>query len=281
MLDFQQQDPTFDPEWATNYLSQYLSSDSNTLYCPVCNVQFSSLHNKQQHCLGRKHNKEVITFVQKSVRMHQKNGNIPTSGSYTNAENCAKSPTDHMRNITNHDASLVGPVISHTEDNIKDCVSNTVDHMDNTEDGMTHHTSIGKDHITNAKDHVNNTEDHMSSAGEFTNGTICEDYITPTINNCNENSLSNTLNHTDTVVDYTDANNSSTTSVSNIGASEAHVIMTDSHMCSSIDHTNNVLVREDTHDQSFVNFPSHYTLNHVIHDFTSHQQGEQHSLVEN
>jgi len=289
LLDFQQQDPTFDPDWAKKYLSQYLSSNSDILYCPVCNVQFSSLHNKQQHCLSRKHNEEVVTFVQKSVKMHQKkNGNIPASGNHTSSENHVKNTADHMNNITDYN---VGPAVSHTtgtKDSIKDCVGNAVDHMNNTEDYMTHHLSIGEDHMSNAENHVSCTEDHvsctkdrvnnaedpMSSGRESTNAIICKDYISPTINNCNENNLrNNALTHTTTLVDNTDVNNSST-SVSNIGACEGHVITADSHICSAVDHKNNVLVREGTHDQPLLNFPPHYTLNHMIHDFTSHQQGE-------
>lgn len=310
------------------------------LYCPVCDVQFSSLHNKQQHCLSRKHNKEVVTFVQNSVNIHQeKNGNLSTCGNCPtdiNSENCAKSPADHnsSRNhldtivgtedsIKDHDAHLVIPTVNHTvgtegsvkdhdahlaiptvnhtvgtedsvkdhdahlmiptvnhtvgtEDSVKDCVNNNVDHTNNTENHMSitrDHTNNTDDHMTCAENHVSSAEDHMDSTEDPNAGKSChtsgsEDCTSLTIINCTENSSSCTLADTNTSTDCTDAVNS-TNSISNV---EDHVITTDSHACSSTDYTNND-ENEGSHDQPFVHFPPHYSLNHMIHDFTLHQQG--------
>lgn len=227
LLDFQQQEPTFDPEWATKYLAQYLSNSSDMLYCPVCDVPFTSLHNKQQHCLGRKHNKEVVTFVQKSVKMHQiKNGilsvaeNCPTN---VNNENSGKTPADHMSNPTNHlvnDASLTVPTINHmvsTEENVK---NNNVDHMDNGVHHMSngvHHMSNDVDHDVvhmngdvhmNDVDHMSNDVDHMSNGVNQKNSDV--DHLNSNMNNDVDHMsnsidhMSNNVNHMNNNVDHMD-----------------------------------------------------------------------------
>ena len=262
LLDFQQQDPTFDPQWASNYLSQYLSDSSDDLYCPVCNVQFSSLHNKQQHCLSHKHNKQVITFVQESIRNHQKqNGSISN-----NNENCSPNYMISSRNHSSSDTNTVTPTINHiagTKDSIADHVNRNVDHMNNTED-----------HVSIAKDSVNNTEDHMSC---HVNNTEDQTSVTENSNTCQTSDpkdslvLSNVEKSPSSELDHTDVINN---------ANEDVVMLTDSRACCSVDHANNdetsmteASAPKVSCDQPTVCFPPYYSLNHVMHDFKLHQQG--------
>ena len=296
LLDFQQQDPTFDPEWATKYLTQYINNNSDdVLYCPVCDVQFSSLHNKQQHCLSRKHNGEVVTFVQKSVKKHQKkNGNVSTSVNHPaniNSENSSKNLPDYMISSRDHLTNPVVPTVDHsdgTEDSIADHTSNNVDHVSNAEDHMSNtedHMSINVDHISNTEDHMrmtknhtSNAEDHMSCAEHHVSSA--EDHIGGT-----EDSIANENCHTsdpDHCVVLTSRENSLRSDTlgdtnpcsSNTTTAKDHMILTDSHACSSVDHSNNdVSVKEGSCDQPFVSFPPYYGLNNMIYDFTLHQQG--------
>ena len=260
LLDFQQQDPTFDPQWASNYLSQYLSDSSDDLYCPICNVQFSSLHNKQQHCLSRKHNKEVVTFVQESIRNHQKQ-----NGSVSNNENCSPNYMISSRNHSSSDPNTATPAISRiagTKDSIADHVSRNVDHISNAED----HVSIAKD---NTEDHVgchmSNTEDRTSSTENSTTNMNCHTSEKDCL------VLSSVEKNPSIELDDTDVINNTNEDV---------VILNDSQACCSADHAHNDEMSitegsasEVSCDQPTVCFPPYYSLNNVMHDFRLHQQG--------
>ena len=272
------------------------------LYCPVCNVQFNSLHNKQQHCLSRKHNQELVIFVQSAVKMHHKK----KSTSSVNNENRAKTENhteDHLDNT-----NLMDLTVNHaggTEDSVNDNVNINVDPVCNTEDsiivteyhtsnaehhvgGTEDHMSNAEDHMTSAEHHVGSTEDHMSKTEESTASKNChsgspEDHINSAIIDCSErttncstiiscssSSSSCTLTQPSTLPDCTDV----ITTISSVGSSKDHVSVMDSCVCSSTDHTNNnddVFVQE--HDRPIVHFPPCYSLNHMMHDFRLHQQG--------
>ena len=271
LLDFQQQDPTFDPEWATKYLTQYLSNNSDdVLYCPVCDVQFSSLHNKQQHCLGRKHNKEVVTFVQESVNKHQKeNVNVSTSATYPaniNSENCAR-VRDHLSSNPVHHIPVHH--IPGTEDNMADRMSNNVDHLGSNVD----HMSGNMDHMSSNEGHMSNNLDHMSSNVDHINSNVdhmssTEDHVRITKNNtsnakehkrCAEHHVSSTEDHMGAAKDSIDDVNhhtrdpedcinlsskenslsSNTMANTNACAVASNGTTADSPTYSSIDHSNN------------------------------------------
>lgn len=318
LLDFQQQDATFDPEWATKYLTQYLNNNSDdVLYCPVCDVQFSSLHNKQQHCLSRKHNGKVVKFVQESVRDHQKeNGNVSTSPTHPaniNSENCARDHLSINTNSVDHIASTEDSIADHMSNNVDHLSSNVDHHVSDTEDHVRINTSDAKDHKRGAEHHVSSTEDHVGATKDSTgnvnhhtrdsedcinlssrenslssdtmgnpnacanasNGTTADSPTCSSVdhsNNAEVSSVSCHISDPDCIILTDTENNLSGDRLSGTNAcARDNVILTDS----SVDHSNNaeVSVEEGPCDQPFVSFPPYYGLNHLMHDFTLHQQG--------
>ena len=273
LLDFQQQEPSFDPEWANKYLGQYLSSDSDGLYCDICDVQFSSLHNKQQHCLSRKHNEQVVKFVLKSIRSRQK-GN---QGKNNKTNNVVSRGSSSSSQNTDNYASNADPVSIMEEyvSNAEDHVSNITDHMSDTED---HVSSNEKDHVTIEKDHVTATTTTATTITPKQPTTVMD-------HDTNIDSANNPLtNHEDTnVVNLThDVGNPSDHTTSGVSLLDSstdvdHVMINDSdnnnigNQCTGSPQQN--VVMEKSLDSTSISFPPHCSISDVMHDFTLHQQG--------
>ena len=227
----------------------------------MCDVQFSSLHNKQQHCLSRKHNKEVVTFVQESVKKHQKkNGNVSTSTTHPANINNENSVRDHLSSNTSSVDHIAG-----TEDSIADHMSNNVDHLSSNDhmrsninhmsSNMDHmnsnvnHMSSNVDHMSSNVDHVNNTEDHVriNSNDAKDHKRYAEHQVNSTEDHMGaaEDSIAGVNHHTR---DHEDSINlssretslsSDTMSDTNASANASNGTTADSPTCSSVDHCNN------------------------------------------
>jgi len=265
-LDFKQQEPSFDPEWANKYLGQYLNSDSDVLYCSICDLQFSSLHNKQQHCLSRKHNEEVVKFVLKSIRSRRKNGS---------AKNKEDHKTDIQNTISNHQSTVNNP----------DQLNIVEDHTSSVENIVKDHVSIVEDHVSIMENHVGSNE-NKGHAREGDN----EDHVTTTNNRITKDVISIEEDHTNNHFQFNadHANNSICTGED---TSLQVVYLTnentgDHSLSDPTTHVDHVIVNgsEDNHDTSSeeqseeslecpISFPPQCSIGHVIHDFTLYQQG--------
>ena len=154
------------------------------------------MHNKQQHCLGRKHNEEIVMFVQNSVNMHQKKNKSLSSN--VNSENHAPNSENHIEDHLDSDTSLMDLTVERTcdtEDSVKDNENINVGPISNTEDCMivvedhlsnaNHHMSCTEHHVSSTKDHMSRTEG--STAGKHCHPSSPEYNNNSPIINCSEN----------------------------------------------------------------------------------------------
>ena len=261
-------------------------------------MQFSSLHNKQQHCLSRRHNEEVVKFVTKSIRSRRKNSqgennkshktdNVVCHGSSSSNQNtghCANN-SDHVSIAKDH-VSNAEDQVSNTKDhvsNAEDQVSNTTEHVSNVKDQVNNnnedhvnnnnedHVITVEDHVITVKDHVIATKDHVAHM-EHSNINTQQDinYASNSIAN-HEDAPLNVVDLTHDM-DHTGDHTTGGISMLNFSTHVGHGTINDidNHGTSSAQQST---IMDKSLDGASISFPPHCSIGHVIHDFTLHQQG--------